>query len=384
MTRNILPCGFKANGVSAGIKHHGRSDLALIYSDVKCKAVGLFTSNKIQAAPIKVCKEHLRKSRYFYAVLVNSGNANCFTGRKGIEIVRSSAQFLSKNLGIETKQILVASTGIIGKILPLDKIKKAIPDLVRGLTENGLNKAALAIKTTDTFAKKITTRLNIGNKTVIISGIAKGAGMIAPDLVYPKHTRAATMLCFLMTDADITQRALKKAIERSAESSFNSITVDGCMSTNDTLLILANGKAKNPLIDIGNEYFNRFSKALNQLCAGLAKMIVRDAEGATKFIQINVKGAESIEDAKKVALAIANSSLFKTAIYGENSNWGRVIAAVGSSGVDIKEEDLKIRFSSLSKENISLVVDLNRGKYCAVIYTSDLSPEYVKINAEYN
>jgi len=371
----ILPQGFKAAAVASGIKKSGKLDLALLYSDKPAKAACVFTANTIQAAPLLLNKKNLKANKLYRAIIVNSGNANCFTGQAGLKDAQETARLLARALGVNKKNILVASTGIIGKKLPLDKIKKAIPHLVLAISKGGINRANKAIMTTDTFTKEITAKFQIGNCPVSICGIAKGAGMIAPNM--------ATMLVFIMTDVNITQPALDKALRTAVDNSFNCITVDGCMSTNDMVSILANGAIKNPIIDFNN-HFKLFNSALNLVCLGLAKMIVQDAEGSTKFIKINVRQARTFGEAKKIALAIANSNLFKTAIYGENPNFGRIVAAAGSSGVEIKEKELKIKVSPLHKKNIDIQVSLNRGNASAIVYTSDLTPEYIKINAAYN
>jgi glutamate N-acetyltransferase/amino-acid N-acetyltransferase len=317
----------------------------------------------------------LKKNKCFRAIIVNSGNANCFTGDPGLRGASETAATLAKSLGIKKENVLVNSTGIIGRQLPLSKIKKAIPELVAGLSSQGIEKAKKAIMTTDTFAKEITLKFNIGRQVITLYGIAKGAGMIAPNM--------ATMLAFIFSDVNITQGALNKALDICVEKSFNSITIDGCMSTNDTVGLLANGEAGNDLVDT-EKHFNLFAKALGVVCLELAKMIVKDAEGATKFIQIKVNGARDFCEARRIALTIANSNLFKTAMFGENPNFGRIAAAVGASGVEIKEKDLKIKVSPLHKKDIDIYVSINRGSASAVVYTSDLSPEYIKINAEYN
>jgi glutamate N-acetyltransferase/amino-acid N-acetyltransferase len=371
----ILPKGFKANGIACGLKKSGKLDLAVIYSELSAKAACLFTTNKIQAAPIKINKQNLKNNRRFRAIIANSGNANCFTAYQGIKDAWETTRFLAKALGIKKEEVLVSSTGIIGRRLDLSKIKKAIPDLIKGLSRQGIDKAKKAIMTTDKFTKEITVKFNIGNKTVTLCGIAKGAGMIAPNM--------ATMLAFILTDANITQGALGQALKIAVDNSFNCITVDGCMSTNDSVIMLANGQAKNSLVD-SNKNFKPFLKALNVVCLELAKMIIRDAEGATKFIQINVKQAKSFQEAKTVALGIANSNLFKTAMYGQNPNFGRIVASVGASDVEVKERELKIRVSPLDKKEIKVDISLNRGNCSARVYTSDLTPEYIKINAEYN
>jgi len=372
----ILPFGFQANGVSAGIKKKAKLDLAVFYSQVPAKASCKFTANKIPAAPLVISKKYLKDNKNFRAIIANSGNANCFTGAVGLKDAVAMASFLAKALRVKQKSVLVASTGIIGRILPIDKIQQAVPVLVKGLSKQGIDKAKKAIITTDTFSKEITVKFNLGPKTVSICGIAKGAGMIAPNM--------ATLLCFIFTDANITQSALDKALEIAVDNSFNRITVDGCMSTNDSVMTLANGEACNKLIDSGNNFI-AFVKALELACLELAKMVVKDAEGATKFIQVKVSGAKNFKEAKTVALSIANSNLFKTAMFASSTNvLGRIVAAVGASGVDVKEKDLKISHGSLKKKEILLSVSLNRGQSQAVIYTSDLSYEYVKINAEYN
>ncbi len=371
----ILPLAFKANGIPCGLKRSGKLDLALIYSGVSSKAACRFTINKIQAAPIKINKENLKGSRHFKAIIVNSGNANCFTGAQGLKDARETAGFLAKTLEIRKKEVLAASTGIIGRRLEVQKIKKAIPGLIRGLSKEGLAKAKKAILTTDNFSKELTVKFNIGNKTVTVCGIAKGAGMIAPNM--------ATMLAFILTDANITPGALNRALDSAIACSFNCITVDGCMSTNDSVMLLANGAAGNPLIDV-NKHFHAFACALKIVCLELAKMIIKDAEGASKFIQVKVKEAKNFKEAKTAALSIANSNLFKTAVYGQNANFGRIVASIGASGVDIKEKDLKIRVSPLNKKDIFVDVSLKRGKSAATVYTSDLTPEYIKINAQYS
>lgn len=371
----FLPQGFKASGIACGIKKSGKLDLALLYSELPARASCRFTTNKIQAAPIIINKKYLKTNKEFRGILINSGNANCFTGNRGLKDAEEMGRVISHALGLNKGRILIASTGIIGRRLPLDNIKKTISTLINGLSKQGINKAKRAILTTDTSTKEFTVQFNIRACQVTLCGIAKGSGMIAPNL--------ATMFAFILTDANITQRALDKALNISVGNSFNCITVDGCMSTNDTVAILANGAAGNYLIDINNN-FDIFVKALNMTCMELAKSIVHDAEGATKFICIKVNEAKSFAEAKKIALFIANSNLFKTAMYGENPNFGRIVAAVGASGVDVKDKYLKIKVSPLNKKEITVELSLNRGKYNAEVYTSDLTPQYIKINAEYN
>ncbi len=371
----ILPKGFTANGLACGLKKSGKLDLALIYSQQPATACAKFTTNSIIAAPLLVCKKHLKSAKKFQAVLVNSGNANCFTGKAGIKDALATAGCLANKLKISPSSVLVNSTGIIGKRLDTGKIKLGIPGLIAGLSVAGIHQAKKAIMTTDTFAKEVSVQLKIAGKRVRICGIAKGAGMIAPNM--------ATMLCFIMTDAAITRSSLNQALTAAVDKSFNCISVDGCMSTNDTVLVLANAAAGNKLISSGAG-LREFSQALEAICLDLAKMVVRDAEGATKFIQIDVAQAKSTEEAKKIALSIANSALFKTAVFGQNPNFGRVVAAVGASGLKIKEGQLKVKLGSLKGKQVKLTVGLSRGKAKCTVYTSDLTPEYIKINAAYN
>lgn len=373
--QSILPLGFKASGVACGIKKSGKLDLALIYSASPAKAACVFTTNSIKAAPVILAKDYLRKNDYFRAIIANSGNANCFTGAPGLKDAQVTSESLAKVLGLKKEEVLVASTGIIGKRLAVGKIKSGIAGLVNKLSREGINQAEKAIMTTDTFPKKISVKLNLGSKSITICGIAKGAGMISPDM--------ATLLSFIFTDADITKQALNQALKAGVRDSFNCITVDGCMSTNDSVMLLANGAAKNNLIS-GGKNLGLFTGALSLVCLELAKMIVKDAEGASKFIRIQVNSAKNYNTAKKAALAIANSNLFKTAVYGQNPNFGRIAAGVGASGAGVKERDLKIKVSSLKKKNVDVRVWLNQGKAAAVVYTSDLTPEYIKINAKYN
>ncbi|MDP2941044.1 MAG: bifunctional glutamate N-acetyltransferase/amino-acid acetyltransferase ArgJ [Candidatus Omnitrophota bacterium] len=371
----ILPLGFKANGISCGLKKSGRLDLALFYSQTPAKAACLFTANKFSAAPVKLNKIFLKRSGGFQAIIANSGNANCFTGVQGLRAAEDTAVFLAKALALKKENILLASTGIIGRKLEIRKIKAGIAELTGGLSREGVARAAKAIMTTDTFTKEVTAKLNINGKPVSICGVAKGAGMIAPDM--------ATMLCFIFTDANIAQPALKKALKIAADNSFNCITVDGCMSTNDSVMLLANGAAENKLIDTGGD-FRLFVKALEAVCLALAKMIVRDGEGASKFIRIKVTHAGNFAEAKKAGLALANSNLFKTAVYGENPNFGRIVAALGASGIGANERRLKIKLSSLKKKDVSVEVGLGKGNSACTVYTADLTPRYVKINAEYS
>jgi len=388
------PRGFKAAGISCGIKKKNKKDLALIYSEVPARAAALFTTNQIKAAPLKVSAEHIKDEKA-QAIVINSGCANAATGKKGIEDAEEMTKIAAEELGIERENVLVASTGTIGTFLPMDKITKGIKEAKVKLSEDGGSNVAEAIMTTDTFPKEVAVELELGNKKVIIGGMAKGAGMISPHL--------ATMLSFITTDVVISGELLKKALKSSIDKSFNMITVDGEESTNDMVVILANGLAGNEEINEENEDFRKFTSGLDEVALKLAKMIVKDGEGATKFIEVEVKNALKWEDAKKIASSIANSLLVKTAIFGEDANWGRIMAAIGNSGVEIEEEKIDIYLGNLKlaskgcgikyseeeakkilkEKEIKIIVDLNLGEKNAKVWTCDLTIEYVKINAHY-
>jgi len=387
------PRGFQAAGVRCGLKK-SKKDLALLFSEIPARATALFTTNRIQAAPLKITREHLQGGRA-QAIIINSGNANACTGSKGLDDARLMAQLTARNLHIKEKDVLVASTGIIGRPLPMDKISRGIEELVQKLTVEEKSSAAEAIMTTDTFPKEIAVKIRIKGKEVFIGGMAKGAGMVAPHL--------ATMLAFITTDALITKQALRKALKDSVDKSFNMITIDGDMSTNDMVVILANGLAQNEEIATGEKSFKCFQEALDFVTLSLAKMLVADGEGATKFVEIKVKNAQDSREAKKAAYAIANSALVKTALFGEDANWGRIMAALGQAGIKLKEDEINIRVGGktivkdgqavnfdqdrineiMSAENIQLTVDLKMGKGQATVWTADLSASYVRINSRY-
>lgn len=370
------PKGFQANGMSAGIKRSGKPDLGLIISEVPAVTAGVFTINSIKAAPLLVSMKHI-KSGISRAVLVNSGNANCYTGAFGLKYAEESTVLIGNLLGVKPQDVLVTSTGIIGKQLPYNKIVESAANLVKGLVSNGGKKFATAIMTTDLKLKEIAVQITLGGKTVTIGGCAKGSGMIEPNM--------ATMLGFITTDVAISLPLLKAALQDANTKSFNSITVDGCMSTNDMVTIQANGLANNKKITTKGADYKRFVDALIVVSRDLAKKIVLDGEGATKFITINVAGASNEPQAQKIAKAIANSALVKTAAFGSNPNWGRVGAAVGSLGIKgINEETMKISFSPFDKKDIAINVELRLGKAKATVYTCDFSYDYVKINGEYN
>ncbi|MFA5039768.1 MAG: bifunctional glutamate N-acetyltransferase/amino-acid acetyltransferase ArgJ [Candidatus Omnitrophota bacterium] len=392
--QDILPPGFRASGISSGIKKSGRKDLSLFISDTPCITAAMMTANDFKAAPLFVSARHLSQGG-IRALIANSGNANCMTGQKGLSDAFAMAGLAAASVGLKTEEVLVASTGIIGKPLPLAKIRAAMPDLVRGLSGRGLKDASAAIMTTDTFSKEVVWRGRLAGKAVTISGTAKGAGMIAPRM------KMGTMLAFCFTDARIEKAALREALFQAVEASFNSITIDGCMSTNDMALVMANGHAAGAVIKRGSRQAREFARRLEEVCLALAKMIVEDAEGATKFIEVRVKGARHREQARQYAFSVANSNLFKCAMFGSDPNWGRIASAIGSvaGGLGVRDlsialngvtvlksgEPLAVRQKGLLKGR-QVVVDirLGRGAGESVVYTSDLSYDYVRINADYS
>ncbi|HAJ56834.1 MAG TPA: ornithine acetyltransferase [Candidatus Omnitrophica bacterium] len=390
-----LPLGFKACGISARIKKSSKLDLALLYSETPCVAAGVFTANRIKAAPVDLCIRILGSKRPVRAIIANSGNANCMTGAQGVRDAFDMSRSVASELGVKPHEVLVSSTGIIGRLLPMEKIKTAVPYLVSALSGGKLKDAAEAILTTDTFAKIAVKKINIGGRAVTFAGIAKGAGMIAPNM---KH---ATMLAYILTDAAISRYALDKAASECLGPSFNAITIDGCMSTNDTAIILANGAAGNRAIGSTGNVYKVFAVALKEVCLELAKMIVRDAEGATKFIEISVRGARNGIEADRLAKSVANSNLFKCAMFGSDPNWGRIAAALGAvpSGLVWQKMDIVLNgrpvfrngrpiavkdAGSLKGRLVEVEINLRQGAGFARVYTSDLSYEYVRINAEYN
>lgn len=368
------PKGFKANGFWAGVKRSGKPDLGLVVSDFPCTAAAVFTRNSVKAAPITVCMKHIKKGDC-RAVVANSGNANCFTGEYGIMYASKMCEIIGGQLGIPGSQVLVMSTGIIGRPFPYEKIKEAVPALIKGLSaKKGVN-FAKAIMTTDLRDKQIAVQVEIGGKTVTIGGCAKGSGMIEPNM--------ATMLCSVTSDAAISQAMLKKALKQAVDVSFNSISVDGCMSTNDMVSVIANGQAGNPMIKDEGDDFEIFYDALKHVCLKLAKDIVLDGEGAERFFEITVTGAKTVEQAKAAAMKVANSNLVKTADYTENPNWGRVAAAIGACGFPVTEQTLKITFS-VKKNFIYINADLGIGTESATVYSCDLTHGYIDINGRYN
>ena len=370
------PKGFLANGIASGIKRSGKLDLGVIVSEEAAVTAGVFTKSSIKAAPLVVSMKHIKKGSS-RAVLVNSGNANCYTGKTGMKHAQDSCGLIANFIGVDPVNVLVTSTGIIGKPLLYNKIVDAAPLLIKGLSSKGGGKFARAIMTTDLKVKEIAVEIMIGKKKVTIGACGKGSGMIEPNM--------ATMLGFVTTDVAISHKMLTLALKRATQRSFNSITVDGCMSTNDMVTLQASGSAENNKIIAEDGDFNKFYQALEFVCIDIAKKIVQDGEGATKFLTVAVKGAANETQARRIAKTIANSTLVKTAAFGSNPNWGRVGAAVGSLGINkINEYNMKITFSPFNKKEIAINVRLPLGDASATVYTCDFSYEYVRINGEYN
>lgn len=390
------PKGFLAAAVNAEIKKGRKSkDLALIFSEVPAAACGAFTASRIKSACVLVSKRHLKNNRA-QAIIANSQNANCCTGKQGLQDAYQMAEVTARALGINPHNVLVASTGVIGKYLPMGKIINSIPLLVKLLSTQNGKAAAEAIMTTDTARKESAVKFRLGKKDVIIGGIAKGAGMICPDM--------ATMLSFITTDALIAPQALKAALKECAGKTFNCISIDGCMSTNDSVFVLANGASGNDEITLRTKAgLEKFKSALFEVTKALAKMIAADGEGATKLIEVCVNGAKNQRDAKLAGRSVCNSPLVKTAVYGRDANWGRIAAALGASRAAVSAEKLSIYFndvkildkgkpagadegalkSILQNREIRITADLGLGNSSVTMWTCDLSEEYVKINAKY-
>ncbi len=329
--------GFKFSGISAGIKKEGEKDLGLICGDGPLSVAGVFTSSSVKAAPVVLDMERI-KGGTARAVIVNSGNANACTGDAGMEDAAATSSFLAAEIGVLDEEVLVSSTGVIGQKLPVEKINAAIPELVSSLDYDQAQAFAEAIMTTDSYPKMHFITKQINGKDVNITGVAKGAGMISPNM--------ATMLSYIMTDAAINSKMLAHALKVATDVSFNCITVDGDMSTNDTVIALASGASGADIVE-GEAGHLEFISMLKELMIELAKMIVRDGEGATKLIEVKIKGADTKEDARKAAVKIANSPLVKTAFYGEDANWGRIVAAVGGADIELDESKLDIWFDDV-------------------------------------
>ena len=420
----VAPKGFRAAGVFCDIKRLGtgkgsekgrKRDLALIVSDTEATAAGMFTTNQVCAAPVKLCVERVRKGRA-QAVVVNSGNANACTGKQGLADAREMASQVERVLKLKKSSVLVGSTGRIGLNLPMENIRQGIIDVAQqlGATEQHAAQAAEAIMTSDTREKQVAIEVKIGGRAVRIGGICKGAGMIQPGMSATGKRPAAmhlhaTMLCFLTTDAAIEPGPLKAALDTAVAHSFNRITVDGDMSTNDTVLVLANGLAGNTAKDLRNTRsagFAIFQEALNFVCLQLAQKIVRDGEGVTRFVTVRVSGARSLQDADAAARAVANSALVKTSWFGGDPNWGRILDALGYSPATVVEEKVDVGYSAAGSRKIlwslkrgqptkatfkelcaavapkefDLHINLNLGKAGALMYAADLTEEYVNFN----
>ena len=377
-------CGIKASNVD-------RPDIALIHSPQETVAAATFTTNKVKAAPVRVSLAHLR-SGDVRAIIANAGNANACTGLAGIETAKRMAEATANALGIKARQVMVCSTGRIGVPLPIEKMEATIATMPGVIDRDGSRRAAEAIMTSDTFAKEIAVEFVIDGKTVRLGGIAKGAGMIDPNM--------ATMLSFLTTDAVIDKKQLQCALSVSVEQSFNRITIDGDMSTNDTVIMLANGTAGNKPLRHGTAAFKTFQRALDHVTKNLARMIVEDGEGVTKFVEVHVNGAATLSDARKAAEAVANSTLTKCAWFGGDPNWGRIMDALGYSGAKLREEVIDIFYDGIiavqggmpsktpfaklqevvAQKRFTITIDLRLGKADYTVFTTDLSVDYVKLN----
>ena len=390
---NDIVQGFKASAGAAGIKKDGGLDMALIFSEKAAASAGVFTTNRVKAAPVILSQENIQKGTV-RAIIANSGNANACTGKVGLDNALREAELVAKELGIKADEVLVASTGVIGTPLPMDRIERAIPELVKNLLPEGLPDAAKAIMTTDSFSKTSQFEGEAGGKPYRILGIAKGAGMIMPNM--------ATMLCIVLSDIHIDPIDLSKSVSSAVKSTFNRISVDGDTSTNDMVLALANGMAGNERLT--SDDYERFHTGLTHVMDTLATMIVRDGEGATKVVYVKVKGAASREDAETAARTVANSYLVKTAFYGQDPNWGRIMAALGRSNISMHEEDVHIWVEGIqivkkglavggdvekqaskcmAQKEFSVTIDLRQGDHEDQVVTCDLTPEYISINSDY-
>lgn len=393
--------GFKANGLDANIKNNGKKDMAMVFSETPCVTAGTFTTNKVKAAPVKWDYKVVNESLYSQAVVVNTGIANAGTGPLGYSYCEKMAETAAGVLGIPAEAVLVASTGVIGKQLPIDKITAGIKKLPEGLAhdkEHALM-AAEAIMTTDTRAKNVAVSFTVDGTTVTVGGMCKGAGMIHPNM--------ATMLCFITTDCAIEKTLLQKALSEIVEETFNMITVDGDTSTNDSCVVLANGMAGNKLIASEDAAYKEFYEALNYVLLELSKMIAGDGEGATSLFECRIVNAPTKKDAKILARAVVGSNLAKAAVYGHDANWGRILCAMGYSGADFNPDTVDISYISefgtvklcensqdldfdeetatriLSAEHVIALCDCKAGEYSANAYGCDLTHEYVSINADY-
>lgn len=364
-----VPKGFLFGGINCGIKKRS-FDLGLILCEGGADAVGFFTKNVNASYSVLISKRHIKN--LIKAVIVNSGNANCFTYPKDLKNTMKVCKALAQRLNIKKENVLIASTGVIGKQLPFAKVIKNLSRLCNQLSINHIN-FAKSILTTDRFIKVSSRKVSLKKGEVRITGIAKGAGMIAPDL--------STMLAFILTDAVIPKPLLKKLSQEAVEKSFNSISVDGCMSTNDSVYILSS--------QMGAEVrsykeVSKFRKTLEEVCKELAQKIVKDGEGSTKFIKVEIRCAKTEEEAKHAFKAISNSILFRAAMYGANPNWGRIVAALGYTGIRVKENRFKVKATSLKKKEVTITVNLSRGSKSWVGWCCDITPQYIRVNMGYN
>ncbi|MBW2336922.1 MAG: bifunctional glutamate N-acetyltransferase/amino-acid acetyltransferase ArgJ [Deltaproteobacteria bacterium] len=385
--------GFQTAGVASGLKKNGKKDLGLIYSEVPATVAAMFTRNLVKAAPVFLDQQRTANGSC-RAIIVNSGNANCCTGEQGMLDAIRMGRLAAQELMVDEEDVLVASTGVIGEPLPVEKIESAAPGLIKALAADGLSDFAEAIMTTDTVAKVVSRRGELAGKSFTVSGAIKGAGMIRPDM--------ATMLCFVMTDIVAQPQVLQQTLNKAVDRSLNRMTVDGDTSTNDTVLLMANGHSTVKVISENQK--DVFQAVLNEVMIGLAKWLIKDAEGATKLVEIVVKGAKTKAEAHKIADTVANSPLFKTALFGEDANWGRILAAVGRSGITVDPEKIDIFFGSaqmvksgfgcgkeaeaeatrvLKQDEFTVTIDLNLGPEAETVFTCDFSIDYVKINADY-
>ncbi len=390
---NIICSGFKAASVAAGLKKTGKKDLGLLVSQVPATVAGVFTKNQVKAAPVILDRRRI-KTGVCQAIIVNSGNANCCTGEQGLRDAETMANLAASELGISEDLVLVASTGVIGESLPIEKINAAIPTLVDSLESQGIPDLARSMMTTDTVPKMVSAQGVVDGKTLTVTGVAKGAGMIRPDM--------ATMLCFVCTDVKISSDVLKEILVKGVNRSFNRITIDGDTSTNDTVLVMANGLSGAVIQSPAQK--DIFQKILDEIFLDLAKQLVRDGEGVTKLVEIMVRNAPSDSDAQKVADTVAHSPLVKTAFFGEDANWGRIAGAVGRAGVQIDPYKIDVYFDDiqmvkagmgqgkiveaeatkvLKRPEFTVAIDLNSGSGSGSILTCDFSVDYVRINANY-
>jgi glutamate N-acetyltransferase/amino-acid N-acetyltransferase len=385
--------GFLASGISAGIKTVNAKDLGLLYSEIPATAVGVFTTNQVKAAPVILTQEKI-KNGMAQALIVNSGNANACTGKSGLQNANSVSDTVARELEIDNQLVMVSSTGIIGVPFPLGRIESHIHGLVSSLAPGGLKDFSEAIMTTDTFPKMVIRKEPFADKEITMCGIAKGSGMIMPSM--------ATLLAYILTDADIEQQFLQELLTDAVNSSFNALTIDGETSTNDTVIMMANGCAGNETLSTESEESAQFRTALHGVMADLAHLILKDAEGSTKIIHISVINALTREDAKNIAYKVANSVLVKTAFFGEDPNWGRIMSAIGQAEATIDPHGISICFDDvmvvknsvctgtldqardiLRKPEFRLTIDVKSGSAGAEIDTTDLTTEYIRINSAY-